>query len=222
MPSWFVNKVPIHKTAPDNEAYYSVYISITRYTGAIMFVEERNVYWSPWVLVFLRTSVSSLLMPIWNWYLTCFQTVGACIVFNPFHKRETQSKLPISRPFRLSYFIFSYFLSSIITTAISTSLIVFRILSTTQRNPSVTNHAPYRRIQRIIIESGIIYILGLLVTGAPLAMMGYITSGSAPRRLVMPGYFFCSVMLTYSQALLIPFSVSFSSRITTIPELTSL
>lgn len=103
------------------------------------------------------------------------------------------------------------FLSSIIITGVGTSLIILRILSATRENPSIGNLAPYRRIQRIVVESGIVYLLGLVITGVPLAIARHIVN-PPPSRSATPVFLLCSVILTYSQALLIPLAVGLCSR----------
>ncbi|KAF5314878.1 hypothetical protein D9619_007539 [Psilocybe cf. subviscida] len=45
---------------------------------------------------------------------------------------------------------------------LGTSLIIFRIVSTTRDNPAMASRALYIRIQRIVFESGIIYSVGML------------------------------------------------------------
>lgn len=107
----------------------------------------------------------------------------------------------------MSYLIIGLFLSSVLTTGIGTSLIILRILSTTRRNPSI-NVAPYQRIQRIILQSGVIYIIGVLILGTPLAVARYIVIGP-PARSGTPLFLPCAVIVTYGEALLTPFTVSF-------------
>lgn len=97
------------------------------------------------------------------------------------------------------------FLSSIVITALGTFLIVFRIISATRNNPSIEIRAPYERIQRILLESGIIYSIGMLITGIALAVDASWAlrdiSPTGPAELL-------DQIVTYSQALLTPFAVS--------------
>lgn len=92
--------------------------------------------------------------------------------------------------------------SSVVITGLGTSLIILRILSVTQNNPSIGSRAPYKRIQRIFLESGIIYSIGMLITGITLA--ANITQTA--HRLLPPQFLF--QIVTYSEALLTPFAVS--------------
>ncbi|KAF5323272.1 hypothetical protein D9619_013475 [Psilocybe cf. subviscida] len=107
----------------------------------------------------------------------------------------------------------SLFLSSILITGVGTSLITVRILSATRGNPAIGSLAPYRRIQRIIIESGVIYLTGMLIVGVPLFtarkfsgpgpqfQLFFSGSGGSNKPWVMAPY---HVMVTYGEALLTP------------------
>lgn len=137
--------------------------------------------------------------------------VGACIEFIPFVSRGAEPGGLRYRPYNLSYFIMGLFISSIVINGVCTSLIILRILSATRKNPCIGNPASYRRIRRILVESGAIYLLGLVTTGAPLTLACCILNPPrSPGSLWIPSFVICSTILTYSQALLTPLSVSCS------------
>lgn len=112
-------------------------------------------------------------------------------------------------PTFVPYFVVALLLSSIIITGIGTSLIILRILFATRDNPSVSHPAVYRRIQRIVAESGVIYSFSMFITGITLAIaVGLLneyddTSGEPCNMLDS-----CMVIVTYSEALLTPLAVS--------------
>lgn len=86
-------------------------------------------------------------------------------------------------------------------------MIILRILSATRRNPSVGTLAPYRRVQRIIAESGILYLLSLIASVATLSLQCH--ANSLPKkplwaRIMWP----YAGAFTYSQSILIPIAVS--------------
>lgn len=112
------------------------------------------------------------------------------------------------RLYNFCVFLMVLFSSSIIVTGISTFLISHRILSTTSQNPSITSLAPYRKIQRIVIESGVAYSMGMLVTGIAIVFYYTLPKASPPHSVVVIIDKTC-VFLTYSQALLTPLSVCF-------------
>lgn len=139
---------------------------------------------------------------ILNWSSTRFHAVGACAEFFKIATAQV-GDLRIYRLFDLTYLILGFLTFSIIITGVSTSLIILRILSATQGNPAIGNRAPYRKIQRIIIESGAIYLLGLIITAISLAVVSFLPN---PRQGTL--FYSSHMVLTYSQPLLTPLAVS--------------
>lgn len=127
--------------------------------------------------------------------------------------------IPRCRPYYLTYHVMGLLLSSILITGVGTSLVTFRILSATRGNPAIGNLAPYRRIQQTIIESGVIYLTGILIVGVPLAIIRDFAGSEAfafPKRLTLrtsPYYAICQAMITGGQALLPPVAVGLSLQI---------
>lgn len=141
----------------------------------------------------------------------CFLVVGTCTEFVHFPNKFYSGVLP-ARLYKLSYLLLGVFLSSTLITGIGTSMIILRIISATRRNPSIRSLARYWRIQRIIIESGIIYLLSLIATGATLALVLQSQANhgfppGSPPKLRWPTVY--AAAFTYSQALLIPIAVRF-------------
>jgi hypothetical protein len=145
-----------------------------------------------------------------NYVHDVFHTVGGGIEYLPVGPLTTPRDGTVrQRPYNFGYFLIGLFLSSVIVTSIGTFLIIRRILSTTRENPSIANIAPYRNIQHIVIESGVIYTMGMLSTGIAIAIFFAIGSGD-PFTISdshMTIELKSCIALTYSQALLIPLSV---------------
>lgn len=143
-----------------------------------------------------------------HWYWTWFYAVGTCAEFFRFANHKNNTGGDTYRLFKLNYFILGFLAFSIIITGVSTSLIILRILSATQGNPAIGSRAPYQKIQCIIIASGAIYLFGLVITVIPLALVSYMAS--APQtRFYSPAFVPSSIILMYSQPLLIPLAVSY-------------
>ncbi|KAF5314941.1 hypothetical protein D9619_007532 [Psilocybe cf. subviscida] len=83
---------------------------------------------------------------------------------------------------------------SLAITTLGTTFIMMRISSVTRDNPSISNTRPYKRVQRILIDSGFIYAMCMLVTGI---MLPIVTTGGLENSIP-------SQIATYSQALLTP------------------
>lgn len=112
------------------------------------------------------------------------------------------------RPYDFSYFLAALFLSSIIVTSVGTSLISYRILCTTRENPSIASLAPYRKIQRIVIESGVVYSIAMLIAGIIIVAVNVLLHRrpfTASDGVILETKY--AVVLTYTQALLTPLAV---------------
>lgn len=118
--------------------------------------------------------------------------MAICVAFipNPTYGGPTYS---------MSTFVLILFSISIVITVLGTSLIVFRILSVTQGNASVPNTRTYKKIQRILIESGVIYTISMVITGIVLIIIQVVTLEASQ--------FAPFEVLTYSQAFVTPLSV---------------
>lgn len=155
-------------------------------------------------------SIQGYVGPTTNWSI-CL-TVVTCIAF----------AWAYSEPSEIAFvaLIICLFFLSIVITALGTSLIIFRIVSATRNNLALGSRAPYRRIQRIILDSGIIYSAGMLVTGVALVVsianplhgvLGeplHIIVGKRKIILQPNNISIIPQIVTYSQTLLIPFAVS--------------
>jgi hypothetical protein len=63
-----------------------------------------------------------------------------------------------------------FFAVSLVITFVGTSLIILRILLVTKSSPLTTHTSAYRKIQRILVESGILYTIVTFVTVVTLAL----------------------------------------------------
>lgn len=99
--------------------------------------------------------------------------------------------------------VLAFFLLSVGITAVGTFLIILRILLVTRQSPLSTHHRAYRRVQAIVLESGIIYSIAILISAITFAVQVYGNLKSTTTAQVVTGY---------SEALLTPLSVSPSSR----------
>lgn len=107
---------------------------------------------------------------------------------------------------QVDHFIFlvSFFAISIAITFIGTSLIILSILLVTQHNPPTTHTSGYFKIQRVLVESGIVYTIAMFITGVTLGIQLIVPTTVSSMPL--------NELATYTEAVLIPLSVSqFSS-----------
>ena len=132
--------------------------------------------------------------------------MGTSVEFIHFPNRFDWGNLP-ARLYNLSYLLFGVFLSSTLITGIGTTMIILRILSATRKNPSIGILDPYRRVQRIVVESGVMYFLSLIATGITLALelqANDLRPGWPPS---FPWTWTYAAAFTYSQSILIPVAV---------------
>lgn len=99
-------------------------------------------------------------------------------------------------------FQLSLFAVSIAITFTGTSLIILHILLVTRSSPLTVHTPTYRRIQRILIESGILYTIAMFIAGVTLAIQV-----AAHARASIP----LADPAIYMEAILIPMSVSLLS-----------
>lgn len=92
----------------------------------------------------------------------------------------------------------SFFCVSIAITFVGTSLIILRILLVTRSSPLTTHTSTYRNIQRILVESGILYTIAMFITGVAL--------GNPVSLHKQPSIPFGDLGI-YSQSFLVPLSV---------------
>lgn len=141
-----------------------------------------------------------------------FHIVAGCLAFIPISLKALNLSthqvitIPgIERRYSLIYFLIFLFSSSVIVTGIGTFLIIFRILSATRNNPSISSPSLYRKIQRIVVESGILYSTGMLITGIS---FGVSTKIDHDTKVNIGAMFASATVLAYSQAVLTPLAVS--------------
>lgn len=96
-------------------------------------------------------------------------------------------------------FLASFFGVSVATTFMGTSLIILRILLVTRDSPLTNHTSTYHKIQRILVESGIVYSIAMFISGVALG----IKLGSHERNSVPT-----AVLTRYAEAVLVPLSVS--------------
>lgn len=102
---------------------------------------------------------------------------------------------------RRDVYILSLLCFSLVITSLGTVFIIMRISSVTRQGPSLPNPAPYKRVQRILIDSGFIYSLCMFIT---VILLPFMINSSTGTSSVIP-----SLIATYSQALLTPLAVRF-------------
>lgn len=140
--------------------------------------------------------------------------VCGIVEFFPIGRLLSPSDLQLRmRPFDVDYFLIGLFLSSTIVTGVCTCLIAHRILSTTRNSPSLTSLTSYRTVQRIVIESGVIYSIGMLTTGIAITVGKATASRTNTNDYMQLVYKNCNIVQTYGQALLTPIAVGLSSSI---------
>lgn len=110
------------------------------------------------------------------------------------------SVLIITQPFGRgsAIFLVSFFVVSSVITFIGTSLIILCIVVVTRRIPLTTHTSTYRNIQRIVVESGLIYTIFMMITGITISVNTVRSSQPS-----IPA----GELGAYAQALLVPISV---------------
>lgn len=171
-------------------------MSTTRFGAALFCGRIKSGYYYPF-----QSCLQQILVSVWFYefgpWLITFSVLGSLFTFTESQPQDGGEDLT---------FLLSFFAVSLVITFTGTSLIILRILTVTHSSPLTSRTSAYRRIQRILVESGILYTLSMFIIVVILSLAQKIAE---PTQSTLVIY----AILEYVQAAALPASVSHVSLI---------